>query len=50
MLAERVSNRSRHSLTFNSSRDIATSKLDKLYRAVLQDLDQLVDAIGLKAA
>jgi hypothetical protein len=27
-----------------------TSKLDKLYRAVLQDLDQLVDAIGLKAA
>jgi hypothetical protein len=27
-----------------------TTQLDKLYRAVLQDLDQLVDAVGLKAA
>jgi len=27
-----------------------TTPLDKLYRAVLQDLDQLVDAVGLRAA
>jgi hypothetical protein len=27
-----------------------TTQLDKLYRAVVHALDQLVDAVGLKAA
>ena len=38
---------------FKHDRRLATSKaspLDKLYRAVLASLDQLVDAVGLKAA
>ncbi len=30
--------------------DARTTRLDKLYRATLQALDQLVDAVGLKAA
>jgi hypothetical protein len=38
---------------FTNDRRLANSKacpLDKLYRAVLASLDQLVDAVGLKVA